>query len=250
LARTRALLVPDPGAARMFIAIRSYAALCRGPIARGLCRRFVVLANFTKIFNDGIFRTPSTKTFVLYGRDPSSTARLDCGLAIAASPQFPWHGFHACLASCCPASSRTSFAFAGRDVRSAFQSLNWLLTIRLDPGRIQLEGDTRPRHDLDHHRQIWRGVPFFDISLLAGLADHQSRNQTRAAAHRRRPTMAAVSGTHLAAAVPVDPWCDVFSVISNSQTSPSFYVMPGGGQQRAHVLLPPRTIRIGIGTGL
>ena len=50
---------------------------------------------------------------------------------------------------------------------------------------------------------IWRGVPFFAISLLAGLADDQPRPQ-RGRRDRRRAAMAALLAHHMAAAAAGD----------------------------------------------
>ena len=72
----------DPGAARYVhrLSVRTRDTAVGDQLARG-CTQFVGLANFYKIFNDGIFRTSVYNTFVYTG--VTTVFKLALGLWLA-----------------------------------------------------------------------------------------------------------------------------------------------------------------------
>ena len=85
-----------------------------------------------------------------------------------------------------------------------FSVLNWLLYhLGLITGRINWLGDPDLAMISIIIVNIWRGVPFFAISLLAGLQTISPELQ-RGRRHRRRQALAAVLVHHLAAAAARD----------------------------------------------
>src|ERR1700681_4622034 len=77
------LLVPTPGLLRLFIAHPFLRGILLSVTASrvGVSANFVALANFYKIFNDGIFRTSVYNTFVYTG--VTTVFKLALGLWLA-----------------------------------------------------------------------------------------------------------------------------------------------------------------------
>src|SRR5216683_672620 len=164
---------------------------------------FVGLANFYKIFNDGIFRTSVYNTFVWkWMFDPT------------------------------------------------FSVLNWLLYhLGLITGRINWLGDPDLAMISIIIVNIWRGVPFFAISLLAGLQTISPELSEAAAIDGAKPWQ---RFWHITwpLLLPVTMVVVLFSVIQTFSDFQIVYVMTGGGPANATHLFATYAYQIGIGTGL
>ena len=96
---------------------------------------------------------------------------------------------------------------------------------------------------------IWRGVPFFAISLLAGLQTISPELNEAAAIDGARPwnRFWYVTWPLL---LPVTMVVMLFSVIQTFADFQLVYVMTGGGPANATHLFATYAYQIGIGTGL
>ena len=96
---------------------------------------------------------------------------------------------------------------------------------------------------------IWRGMPFFAITLLAGLQTI-SPDLHEAAAIDGANGLAPLLARHLAAALPVTMVVMLFSVIQTFADFQLIYVLTGGGPANATHLFATYAYQIGIATGL
>ena len=96
---------------------------------------------------------------------------------------------------------------------------------------------------------IWRGVPFFAISLLAGLQTISPELNEAAAIDGAKPWQ---RFRHITwpLLLPVTMVVMLFSVIQTFADFQLVYVMTGGGPANATQLFATYAYQIGIGTGL
>src|ERR1700688_612687 len=201
------LLVPTLALLGMFIAY---------PFVRGILLSvtntrvgvpgdFVGLANFYKIFNDGIFRTSVYNTFVYTGVTTVFKLALGLWLAMLLNRNFRGKAFTRAFILLPFIIPTVLSTFAWKWMFDpTFSVLNWLLYhFGLITRWINLLGDPDLAMISIIIVNIWRGVAFFAMSLLRRPADHQSRTQ-RGRRHRRRQALAAVLAHHLAAAAARD----------------------------------------------
>src|SRR6478752_934660 len=154
----------------------------------GVPGNFVGLANFYKIFNDGIFRTSVYNTFLYTGVTTVFKLALGLWLAMLLNRNFRGKAF-----------TRAFVVRLEVDVRPDIQrSQLAALSFRPDHRPDQLARRSGPRHDLDHHRQHLARGAVLRHQPARRPADHQSRTQ-RGGCDRRRQAMAAVLAHHLAA---------------------------------------------------
>src|SRR6476620_2264777 len=173
----------------------------------GMPGDFVGLANFYKIFNDGIFRTSVYNTFVYTG--VTTVFKLALGLWLAML----------------------------------------LYHFGLITGRINWLGDPDLAMISIIIVNIWRGVPFFAISLLAGLQTISPELNEAAAIDGAKPWQ---RFWHITwpLLLPVTMVVVLFSVIQTFADFQIVYVMTGGGPANATHLFATYAYQIGIGTGL
>src|ERR1700733_3287171 len=137
----------------------------------GVPGHFVGLANFYKIFQDGIFRTSVYNTFVYTGVTTVFKLALGLWLAMLLNRNFRGKAFTRAfilLPFIIPPVLST-FAWKGM-FDPTFSVLNWLLYhFGLITGRINWLGHPALPLVSVIIVNIWRGVPFYAISLLAGL---------------------------------------------------------------------------------
>ena len=164
----------------------------------GVPGEFVGLANFYKIFSDGIFRTSVYNTFVYTGVTTVFKLALGLWLAMLLNRNFRGKALTRAFILLPFIIPTVLSTFAWKWMFDpTFSVLNWLLYhFGLITRPDQLAGRSRPRHDLDHHRQhLARGAVLRDQPARRP-ADHQSRTQ-RGRSHRRRKAVASDSGTSL-----------------------------------------------------
>ena len=131
-----------------------------------------------------------------------------------------------------------------------FSVLNWtLFQMGLITQRINWLGDPDLAMASIIIVNIWRGVPFFAISLLAGLQTISPELQEAAAIDGARPWQRFWHVTW-PLLLPVTMVVVLFSVIQTFADFQLVYVMTGGGPANATHLFATYAYQIGIGTGL
>src|ERR1700687_5939533 len=212
---------------------------------------FVGLANFYKIFNDGIFRTSVYNTFVYTGVTTVFKLALGLWLAMLLNRNFRGKAFTRAFILLPFIIPTVLSTFAWKWMFDpTFSVINWtLFHLGLITARINWLGDPDLAMTSIIVVNIWRGVPFFAISLLAGLQTISPELNEAAAIDGARPwnRFWYVTWPLL---LPVTMVVMVFAV---SQTFADFqlvYVMTGGGPANATQLFATYAHQIGLRTGL
>jgi multiple sugar transport system permease protein len=212
---------------------------------------FVGLKNFAKIWNDSIFRTAALNTFVYTGVTTVFKLALGLWLALLLNRHFrgkTWVRAFILLPFIIPTVLSTlAWKWMFDPTFSVFNWLFWKLSII--NARINWLGDPELAMASIMTVNVWRGVPFFAISLLAGL---QTINQDLHEA-------AAIDGANRfqrfwyvtwPLLLPVTMVVVLFSVIQTFADFQLVYVLTGGGPANATHLFATYAYQIGIGTGL
>ena len=162
----------------------------------GVPGEFVGLANFYKIFNDGIFRTSVYNTFVYTGVTTVFKLALGLWLAMLLNRNFRGKALTRAFILLPFIIPTVLSTFAWKWMFDPTFSVTQLaaLPFRLDHRSDQLAGRSGPRHDLDHHRQHLARGAVLRHQPARRPADHQSRTQ-RGRRHRRRQDRGSGSGT-------------------------------------------------------
>jgi multiple sugar transport system permease protein len=247
------LLVPTLALLTLFIAY---------PFARGVWLSltnsvvgvpgdFIGLKNFVKLWNDSIFRTAALNTFVYTGVTTVFKLALGLWLAILLNRHFrgkAWIRAFILLPFIIPTVLSTlAWKWMFDPTFSVFNWLFWKLSII--NARINWLGDPDLAMASIMAVNVWRGVPFYAISLLAGL---QTINQDLHEA-------AAIDGANRfqrfwyvtwPLLLPVTMVVVLFSVIQTFADFQLVYVLTGGGPANATHLFATYAYQIGIGTGL
>src|SRR5262252_4077976 len=137
----------------------------------GIPGGFVGLANFYKIFNDGIFRTSVYNTFIYTGVTTVFKLTLGLWLALLLNRNFRGKAFTRAFILLPFIIPTVLSTFAWKWMFDpTFSVINWtLFRLNLIHGRINWLGDPDLALISVIIVNVWRGVPFFAISLLAGL---------------------------------------------------------------------------------
>ena len=213
---------------------------------------FVGLANYYKIWNDDIFRTAVYNTFLYTGVTTVFKLAMGLWLAHAAQPQFQGQGLHPRLhpaplhhshravdlrleVDVRPDLQRHQLVPVPARRRSPAASTGWAIPI----------SPWSPSWSIN----IWRGVPFFAISLLAGLQTISPELNEAAAIDGAKPWQRFWYVTW-PLLLPVTMVVVLFSVIQTFADFQIVYVMTGGGPANATHLFATYAYQIGIGTGL
>src|SRR6202008_2325157 len=131
-----------------------------------------------------------------------------------------------------------------------FSVINWLLFhLGLIHGRINWLGETTLAMVSVIIVNVWRGVPFFAISLLAGLQTISPELHEAAAIDGARAWQRFRHVTW-PLLLPVTLVVMLFSVIQTFADFQLVYVLTGGGPANATQLFATYAYQIGIGTGL
>src|SRR5436189_1864185 len=167
------LLVPSMVALGMFISYPFVLGIMLSVTSSrvGVPGDFVGLANFHKIWNDSIFRTSVYNTFLYTGVTTVFKLALGLWLAMLLNRNFRGKAFTRAfiLLPFIVPTVLSTFAWKWM-FDPTFSVLNWLMFhLGLITSRINWMGDPDLAMISICVVNIWRGVPFFAISLLAGL---------------------------------------------------------------------------------
>src|SRR5215212_9719329 len=211
---------------------------------------FVGLANFYKIFNDGIFRTSVYNTFLYTAVTTVFKLGLGLWLAMLLNRNFRGKAFTRAFILLPFIIPTVLSTFAWKWMFDpTFSVLNWLLYhFGLITGRINWLGDPDLAMISIIVVNIWRGVPFFAISLLAGLQTISPELNEAAAIDGAKPWQRFWHVTW-PLLLPVTMVVVLFSVIQTFSDFQIVYVMTGGGPANATHLFATYAYQIGIGTG-
>ena len=217
----------------------------------GVPGEFIGLKNFVKLWNDSIFRTAALNTFVYTGVTTVFKLALGLWLALLLNRHFrgkAWVRAFILLPFIIPTVLSTlAWKWMFDPTFSVFNWLFWKLSII--NSRINWLGDPELAMASIMAVNVWRGVPFYAISLLAGL---QTINQDLHEA-------AAIDGANRfqrfwyvtwPLLLPVTMVVVLFSVIQTFADFQLVYVLTGGGPANATHLFATYAYQIGIGTGL
>jgi len=247
------LLVPTLALLTMFIAypfVRGVWLSLTNSVV-GVPGEYIGLKNFVKLWNDSIFRTAALNTFVYTGVTTVFKLALGLWLALLLNRHFrgkAWVRAFILLPFIIPTVLSTlAWKWMFDPTFSVFNWLFWKLSII--NARINWLGDPELAMASISAVNIWRGVPFYAISLLAGL---QTINQDLHEA-------AAIDGANRfqrfwyvtwPLLLPVTMVVMLFSVIQTFADFQLVYVMTGGGPANATHLFATYAYQLGIGTGL
>jgi multiple sugar transport system permease protein len=212
---------------------------------------FVGLRNFVKEWNDSIFQTAFQNTFFYTFWATIFKLTLGMWLALLLNRQF--RGMRLVRASMLlPFIVPTVLStFAWRwMVDPTFSVVNWLLySLGLITNKLPFLSDGRWAMWCAIGVNTWRGMPFFAITLLAGLQTinpdlHEAASLDGANSWQRfwKVTWPLLK--------PVTIVVVVFSVIQTFADFQLIYVLTGGGPANSTHLLATYAYQIGVATGL
>jgi len=212
---------------------------------------WVGLANFDKIWNDSIFRTAVWNTFIYTGVTTVFKLALGLWLALLLNRHFRGKAFLRAFILLPFIIPTVLSTFAWKWMFDpTFSVINWaLFKLGIISGRINWLGDGELAMVSIMIVNIWRGVPFFAISLLAGLQTISPELQEAAAIDGAKPLKRFIYITW-PLLLPVTMVVVLFSVIQTFADFQLVYVMTGGGPANATHLFATYAYQLGIGTGL
>src|SRR5712675_879027 len=247
------LLIPTLALLGMFIAYPFVRGILLSVTSSrvGVPGEFVGLANFYKIFNDGIFRTSVYNTFVYTGVTTVFKLALGLWLAMLLNRNFRGKALTRAFILLPFIIPTVLSTFAWKWMFDpTFSVINWLLFhLGLITGRINWLGDPDLAIISVMVVNIWRGVPFYAISLLAGLQTISPELHEAAAIDGARAwnRFRYVTWPLL---LPVTMVVVLFSVIQTFADFQLVYVLTGGGPANHTHLFATYAYQIGVGTGL
>src|ERR1700757_3595540 len=247
------LLVPTVALLGMFIAY----PFVRGILLSvtnsrvGVPGEFVGLANFYKIFSDGIFRTSVYNTFVYTGVTTVFKLALGLWLAMLLNRNFRGKALTRAFILLPFIIPTVLSTFAWRWMFDpTFSVLNWLLyQTGFIVTKIPFLSDGVYGMWCAIVVNTWRGMPFFAITLLAGL-------QTISPDLHEAASLDGANGWpgfwHVTWPLlkPVTLVVVVFSIIQTFSDFQLIYVLTGGGPANSTHLLATYAYQIGVATGL
>src|SRR6266404_3869376 len=248
-----ALLVPTAVLLGLFIAYPFFegVVLSFSSARVGDPGTFVGFKNFVKIFNDGIFRTSVYNTFVYTGVTTVFKLALGLWLAMLLNRNFRGKALVRAFILLPFIIPTVLSTFAWKWMFDpTFSVINWtLFNLGLITTRINWLGDPDLAMTSIIVVNVWRGVPFFAISLLAGLQTISPELNEAAAIDGAKPWQ---RFWHITwpLLLPVTMVVMLFSVIQTFSDFQIVYVMTGGGPANATHLFATYAYQIGIGTGL
>jgi len=217
----------------------------------GVSGSFVGLENYYRIWNDGIFRTAVYNTFLYTGVTTVFKLALGLWLAMLLNRNFRGKAFTRAFILLPFIIPTVLSTFAWKWMFDpTFSVLNWVLyRLGAITGRINWLGDPDLAMISIMVVNIWRGVPFFAISLLAGLQTISPELNEAAAIDGAKPWQRFWYVTW-PLLLPVTMVVMLFSVIQTFADFQIVYVMTGGGPANATHLFATYAYQIGVGTGL
>ena len=212
---------------------------------------FVGLKNFYKLANDNIFWTAVWNTFWYTGVTTVFKLGLGLWLAMLLNRHFRGKAIVRAFILLPFIIPTVLSTFAWKWMFDpTFSVINWtLFKFGLIQARINWLGDADLAMTSIMVVNIWRGVPFFAISLLAGLQTISPELNEAAAIDGARPwnRFWYVTWPLL---LPVTMVVMLFSVIQTFADFQLVYVMTGGGPANATHLFATYAYQIGIVSGL
>jgi multiple sugar transport system permease protein len=217
----------------------------------GVAGDFVGLANYYKIWNDSIFRTAVYNTFVYTFITTIFKLAMGLWLAMLLNRNFRGKAFTRAFILLPFIIPTVLSTFAWKWMFDpTFSVINWtLFHLGAITGRINWLGDPDLAMISIIIINIWRGVPFFAISLLAGLQTISPELNEAAAIDGAKPWQRFWHVTW-PLLLPVTMVVVLFSIIQTLADFQIVYVMTGGGPANATHLFATYAYQIGVGTGL
>ena len=212
---------------------------------------FVGLKNFHKIWNDSIFHTTMWNTFWYTGVTTVFKLALGLWLALLLNRHFRGKAIIRAFILLPFIIPTVLSTFAWKWMFDPTSSvINWtLFQLGLITTRINWLGDPDLAMTSIIVINVWRGVPFFAITLLAGLQTISPELHEAAAIDGARP-WARFWHVTWPLLMPVTLVVVLFSVIQTFADFQLVYVMTGGGPANATHLFATYAYQLGIGTGL
>ena len=212
---------------------------------------FVGLENYRRLWSDSIFGAAVYNTFLYTAVTTVFKLGLGLWLAMLLNRNFRGKAFTRAFILLPFIIPTVLSTFAWKWMFDpTFSVLNWLLyKVGAITGRINWLGDPDLAMISIMVVNIWRGVPFFAISLLAGLQTISPELSEAAAIDGARPWQRFWYVTW-PLLLPVTMVVMLFSVIQTFADFQIVYVMTGGGPANATHLFATYAYQIGVGTGL
>ena len=213
--------------------------------------QFVGLKNFVKIWDDSIFHTTVWNTFWYTGVTTVFKLALGLWLAILLNRHFRGKAIIRAFILLPFIIPTVLSTFAWKWMFDpTFSVINWtLFQLGFITQRINWLGDPDLAMTSIIVINVWRGVPFFAITLLAGLQTISPELHEAAAIDGARP-WARFWHVTWPLLMPVTLVVVLFSVIQTFADFQLVYVMTGGGPANATHLFATYAYQLGIGTGL
>ena len=217
----------------------------------GVPGEFVGLKNFDKIWHDSIFRTAVRNTFVYTIVTTVFKLALGLWLAVLLNRHFKGKAFIRAFILLPFIIPTVLSTFAWKWMFDpTFSVINWLLfRLGLIGARINWLGDPELALISVMIVNVWRGVPFYAISLLAGLQTISPELHEAAAIDGARAWQRFRHVTW-PLLLPVTMVVVLFSVIQTFADFQLVYVLTGGGPANTTHLFATYAYQIGVGTGL
>src|SRR5262245_258668 len=217
----------------------------------GVPGQFVVLQNFEKIWNDSIFHVAVWNTCLYTFVTTVFKLALGLWLALLLNNNFKGKAFTRAFILLPFIIPTVLSTLAWKWMFDpTFSVINWVLfQLGIIHSRINWLGDPTLALVSVMVVNIWRGVPFYAISLLAGLQTINPELHEAAAIDGARPYQRFWYITW-PLLLPVTMVVVLFSVIQTFADFQLVYVLTGGGPANATHLFATYAYQIGVGTGL
>jgi multiple sugar transport system permease protein len=217
----------------------------------GVPGSFVGMQNFALLLHDSIFRVAVWNTVVYTAVTTVFKLALGLWLALLLNRSFKGKAFTRAFILLPFIIPTVLSTFAWKWMFDPmFSVINWtLFRLGLISTRINWLGDPHLALISVIIVNIWRGVPFYAISLLAGLQTINPELQDAAAIDGARPWQRFWYVTW-PLLLPVTMVVVLFSIIQTFADFQLVYVLTGGGPANATQLFATYAYQVGVGTGL
>ncbi len=217
----------------------------------GVPGNFIGLQNFAALAYDGIFREAAWNTFLYTGVTTVFKLALGLWLALLLNRHFRGKALTRAFVLLPFIIPTVLSTFAWKWMFDpTFSVINWTLyQLGIINSRINWLGDPQLAMISIIIVNVWRGVPFYAISLLAGLQTISPELHEAAAIDGARPWQRFWHVTW-PLLLPVTMVVVLFSVIQTFADFQLVYVLTNGGPANATHLFATYAYQIGVGTGL
>jgi len=217
----------------------------------GVPGHFIGLRVFAALANDSIFKTAVWNTFVYTGVTTVFKLALGLWLALLLNRHFRGKAVTRAFVLLPFIIPTVLSTFAWKWMFDpTFSVINWsLFRLGLIHGRINWLSDPTLAMVSVMIVNVWRGVPFYAISLLAGLQTINPELHEAAAIDGARPWQRFWHVTW-PLLLPVTMVVVLFSIIQTFADFQLVYVLTGGGPANSTQLFATYAYQIGVGTGL